>query len=158
MTSETLSYELLRQKYLDIQLNEQLTTEPKTTILDQIHNYKYTENNYLIKQLKEELEQQKRLNTMLKMENNKKQIETIEKFVSSHEQDVGEQLCNLEEISKQLKLLCEENVTLKNEKEELDEIIYSDKYNDLAIKMRKIKKVKNEILCFLEKQGIHSPF
>jgi len=158
MTSDTLSYELLRQKYLDIQLNEQLTTEPKTTILDQIHNYQYTENNYLIKQLKEELEQQKRLNAMLKMENNKKQIETIEKFVSSHEKDVDVQLCNLEEISKQLKLLCEENVTLKNEKEELDDIIYSDKYNDLAIKMRKIKKVKNEILCFLEKQGIHSPF
>ncbi len=92
------------------------------------------------------------------MENNKKQIETIEKFVSSHEKDVGEQLCNLEDISKQLKLLCEENNTLKNDKEELNEIIYSDKYNDLAIKMRKIKKVKNEILCFLEKQGIHSPF
>jgi len=158
MTSTTLSYHTLRLKYLDIQLNEQLTTEPKTTILDQIHNYKYTENNYLIKQLKEELEQQKRLNTMLKMENNKKQIETIEKFVSSHEKDVGEQLCNLEDISKQLKLLCEENNTLKNDKEELNEIIYSDKYNDLAIKMRKIKKVKNEILCFLEKQGIHSPF
>ncbi len=158
MTSTTLSYDTLRLKYLDIQLNEQLTTEPKTTILDQIHNYKYTENNYLIKQLKEELEQQKRLNTMLKMENNKKQIETIEKFVSSHEKDVGEQLCNLEDISKQLKLLCEENNTLKNDKEELNEIIYSDKYNDLAIKMRKIKKVKNEILCFLEKQGIHSPF
>ena len=158
MTSTTLSYDTLRLKYLDIQLNEQLTTEPKTTILDQIHNYKYTENNYLIKQLKEELEQQKRLNTMLKMENNKKQIETIEKFVSSHEKDVGEQLCNLEDISKQLKLLCEENNTLKNDKEELNEIIYSDKYNDLAIKMRKIKKVKNEILCFLEKQGIQSPF
>ena len=158
MTSEPLSYELLRQKYLDTQLNEQLTTEPKTTILDQIHNYKYTENNYLIKQLKEELEQQKRLNTMLKMENNKKEIDTIETFVSNHENDIVEQLNSLEDITKQLKTLCKENITLENEKEQLHELIYSDKYNELAIKMRKIKKVKNDILCFLEKQGIHSPY
>jgi len=37
------------------------------------------------------------------------------------------------------------------------EILYSDKYIELANNMRKIKKVKNDILYFLEKQGIHSP-
>jgi len=158
MTTPIPSYDELRQKYIEIKLKEQLAIEPKTTILDQIHNYKYSENNYLVKQLSEELEQQKKLNEMLKMENNKKEIETIEKFVSTHEKEVFEQLTRLEEITTQLKIICEENTKLENEKEELQEIIHSDKYNELANKMRKIKKVKNDILCFLEKQGIHSPF
>ena len=158
MTTPIPSYDELRQKYIEIKLKEQLAIEPKTTILDQIHNYKYSENNYLVKQLSEELKQQKKLNEMLKMENNKKEIETIEKFVSTHEKEVFEQLPRLEEITTQLKIICEENTKLENEKEELQEIIHSDKYNELANKMRKIKKVKNDILCFLEKQGIHSPF
>ena len=158
MTTPIPSYDELRQKYIEIKLKEQLAIEPKTTILDQIHNYKYSENNYLVKQLSEELKQQKKLNEMLKMENNKKEIETIEKFVSTHEKEVFEQLTRLEEITTQLKIICEENTKLENEKEELQEIIHSDKYNELANKMRKIKKVKNDILCFLEKQGIHSPF
>ena len=153
MTSSTPSHETLRDKYLDIQL----TTEPKTTILDQIHSYKYSENNYLVKQLTEELKQQKRLNAMLKMENNKKEIEIIETFVSNHEKDVIEQLNHLDNISQQLKIICEENNKLENEKEELHELLYTDKYSELANNMRKIKKVKNDILYFLEKQGIHSP-
>ena len=147
-----ISHDTLREKYLDTQL----TTEPKTTILDQIHSYNYNENNYLVKQLIEELKHQKNLNAMLKMENNKKEIETIENFVSNHENDVIEQLNNLENISKQLKNVCEENSKLENQKEELHELLYSDKYIELANSMRKIKKVKNDILYFLEKQGIHS--
>ena len=153
MTSSIPSHDTLREKYLDVQL----TTEPKTTILDQIHSYNYNENNYLVKQLIEELKHQKNLNAMLKMENNKKEIETIENFVSNHENDVIEQLNNLENISKQLKNVCEENSKLENQKEELHELLYSDKYIELANSMRKIKKVKNDILYFLEKQGIHSP-
>lgn len=147
------SHEIMREKYL----NAQLTTKPKTTILDQIHSYNYNENNYLVKQLTEELKQQKKLNAMLKMENNKKEIETIEKFVSNHEKDVIEQLNHLEDVSKELKIICQENNKLENEKEELHELLYSDKYTELANSMRKIKKVKNDILYFLEKQGIHSP-
>ena len=49
------SHEIMREKYLNAQL-----TKPKTTILDQIHSYNYNENNYLVKQLTEELKQQKK--------------------------------------------------------------------------------------------------
>ena len=149
MASTKPTHDTMKEKYLK---NTTITLEEDTNILDQIHGYQHNTNELLIGQLNDELIHQKKLNNMLKSENYKNQIKDIQKFVSTYEHDVVSQLENLEDIIQNLKPLCEENKQLENEKEDLNEILYTDSCVQLANKMRKIKTLKGNILLFLQKQ------
>lgn len=126
----------------------------KNNIINQLPAYNAEDTNYFIKNLETEYQQQKTLNLILKKKDTSKEIENIETFINNNNIDV--QLDKLINISEELKNIVIDNKKLQENNNELKKLINSKKYNETAIKLKSIKKTKEDIKDFLGKNGIIS--
>ena len=114
------------------------------------------ETDYFIRNLETELDQQKTLKLILENKNFDEKIKDIKSFVKENSHKIDEQLDNLKNVSANIQTIVKENKKLQDEKTELNDILNSVEYCDIANKLREIKKEKEKIKIFLEKNGIIS--
>ena len=126
-----------------------------TTILDQIPSYNMNSLDNFIGVMNIELKDQEQINKILKNKNSEKSKKEIETFIDENDTKINEQLETLLDVSNKLKKIISENETLKNEDEEYQTLIQSEKCIKIAEKMREIKKHKNDIIFFLQEKGVN---
>lgn len=146
-----MSFNSLRDKYIKDAIN---TNEQPANILDQLPSYNSYETNVFIDTLNVEYQEQLSLNKLLKDENVEEQSQKVKDFVKDNNNKISNELSALEEITTDLKKLCNENKKLEMETAEYEELIKSEECSELAEKMRKIKSLKSEILHFLDGAGL----
>ena len=129
----------------------------KTNILDQLASYNYENLESYLYNLKRELEEQTNLNTLLKTENTAENIKKINDFVERQTPAINNQLLEIKELTKKLKNVVNENTTLEHEIEDYNTLLKSEKCNEVASKLKEIKKLKQTINVFLEERGIITP-
>lgn len=128
----------------------------KNNIVNQLPAYNIEDTDYFIKNLETECEQQKTLNLILKKKETAKEIDDIKKFIDNNNSNIDKQLEKLINISDELKTVILENKQLQEANNELKNLTNSKKYNDVANKLKSIKKTKEDIKNFLGKNGIIS--
>ena len=128
----------------------------KNNIVNQLPAYNIEETDYFIKNLEIEYEQQKTLNSILKKNDTSKEIEKIKKFIDDNNSNIDVQLDKLINLSKELENIVLENKELQENNDELKKITNSEKYNQIAKKLKSIKKTKENIKDFLGQNGIIS--
>lgn len=126
-----------------------------TTILDQIPSYNMNSLDNFIGVMNEELKDQEQINKILKNKNSEESKKEIYAFIDENDTKINEQLETLLDVSNKLKKIISENETLKNEDEEYQTVLQSEKCMKIAEKMREIKKHKNDIIFFLQEKGIN---
>lgn len=146
-----MSFTSLRDKYIKDATH---TKEQPANILDQLPSYNSYETNVFIDTLNVEYQEQLSLNKLLKDENVEGQSQKVKEFVKNNSEKINQELSSLEEITNDLKKLCNENNTLELETAEYEELVKSEECSELAEKMRKIKSLKSEILHFLDGAGL----
>tara|TARA_B100000941_G_C28394056_1_gene494332 strand:+ start:485 stop:940 length:456 start_codon:yes stop_codon:yes gene_type:complete len=146
-----MSFDSLRDKYIKDAMN---TNEQPANILDQLPSYNSYETNVFIDTLNVEYQEQLSLNKLLKDENVEGQSQKVKEFVKNNSEKINQELSSLEEITNDLKKLCNENKKLELETAEYEELVKSEECSELAEKMRKIKSLKSEILHFLDGAGL----
>ena len=129
----------------------------KTNILDQLASYNYENLESYLYNLKRELEEQTNLNTLLKTENTAENIKKINDFVERQTPAINNQLLEIKELTEKLKNVVNENTTLEHEIEDYNTLLKSEKCNEVASKLKEIKKLKQTINVFLEERGIITP-
>ena len=129
----------------------------KTNILDQLASYNYEDLESYLYNLKREFEEQTNLNTLLKAENTAENIKTINDFVERQTPAINNQLLEIKELTEKLKNVVNENTTLEHEIEDYNTLLKSEKCNEVASKLKEIKKLKQTINVFLEERGIITP-
>ena len=105
--------------------------------------------------MNKELKDQEQINKILKNKNSEESKKEIEMFIDENDTKINEQLETLLDVSNKLKKIISENETLKNEDEEYQTVLQSEKCMKIAEKMREIKKHKNDIIFFLQEKGIN---
>lgn len=125
-------------------------------IINQLVSYDINDTEYFIKNIESELEQQMTLNNILKKKEFKKEIENIESYINKNSNKIDEQYNKLIKLSENLKEIIIENNNIQEKQKELKSITESYIYKDLAMKMKEIKKNKEDIKIFLEKNDIIS--
>ena len=75
------------------------------------------------------------LNKLLKNENIEEQSQKVRDFVKDNNDKINTELSTLEEITGELKKLCNENKALELETKEYEELIKSQEYCELAEKI-----------------------
>ena len=130
--------------------------DSNTDIMKQLPSYNMNETDYFIRNLETELDQQKTLKLVLENKNFDEQIKDIKSFVKENSHKIDEQLDNLKNVSANIQTIVKENKKLQDEKTELNDILNSVEYCDIANKLREIKTEKEKIKIFLEKNGIIS--
>lgn len=130
--------------------------DSNTDIMKQLPSYNMNETDYFIRNLETELDQQKTLKLVLENKNFDEQIKDIKSFVKENSHKIDEQLDNLKNVSANIQTIVNENKKLQDEKTELNDILNSVEYCDIANKLREIKTEKEKIKIFLEKNGIIS--
>lgn len=128
----------------------------KNNIVNQLPAYNIEETDYFIKNLEIEYEQQKTLNSILKKNDTSKEIEKIKKFIDDNNSNIDVQLDKLINLSRELENIVLENKELQENNDELKKITNSEKYNQIAKKLKSIKKTKENIKDFLGQNGIIS--
>lgn len=146
-----MSFNSLRDKYVKDATHAK---EQPANILDQLPSYNSYETNVFIDTLNVEYQEQLSLNRLLKNENVEQQSQKVKDFVKNNNDNINNELSTLEEITRDLKKLCNENKALEQETNEYEELVKSQEYCELAEKMRKIKSLKNDILHFLDGAGL----
>lgn len=157
------SFESMRENFippsnLDNNTNSNRTTIQQSTnanIMEQMVSYNSNYTNLLIEQLNDEFKEQKEINALLKAGDYENNSIEIEQFVEHNKDNISTQLTNLGSIFNQLKDLYKENKNLQEEKTEYRELIESDEINKIAEDMRQLKSLKNNVLLFLQQNGIH---
>ena len=114
------------------------------------------DTNYFISNLEEEYEQQKTLNMILNNKGFDKEIINIKNFIEDNNQVINKQFNKLTDISRNLKKIIKENKKLQEDRQDLEELMNNENYNDIANKLKLIKKEKEDIKIFLKKNGIIS--
>lgn len=135
---------------------EILDNDKNSNVLDQLPSYNMNDTNYFISNLEEEYEQQKTLNMILNNKGFDKEIVNITNFIENNSQVINEQFNKLTDISKNLKKIIKENKKLQETRQDLEELMNNENYNDIANKLKLIKKEKEDIKIFLKKNGIIS--
>ena len=135
---------------------EILDNDKNSNVLDQLPSYNMNDTNYFISNLEEEYEQQKTLNMILNNKGFDKEIINITKFIEDNNQVINKQFNKLTDISRNLKKIIKENKKLQEDRQDLDELMNNENYNDIANKLKLIKKEKEDIKIFLQKNGIIS--
>jgi len=125
-------------------------------ILDQLPSYNKEDTNYFINNLETEYDQQKTLNNILKNKDFDDTIVNITKFIDNNSSVIDNQFNKLIDISNKLKNIVNENKELQQDKTNLEELINSKTYSEIAHKLKSIKKEKDNIRVFLKKNGIIS--
>ena len=159
-------FDNMRNKYM-IPSNEsnQTTTDPVTVtqqdrepnILDQISAYNSNQTEVFIKQVNDELTEQKQINNILKTTDYETNTKEIKDFVSNHKDDISSQLTRMENVFLDLKTLYEENQQLHSTQDNYNNTIGSDNVNQVASELRRLKTLKSDILTFLYSTGIRAP-
>lgn len=135
---------------------EILDNDKNSNVLDQLPSYNMNDTNYFISNLEEEYEQQKTLNMILNNKGFDKEIVNITKFIEDNSPVINKQFNKLTDISRNLKKIIKENKKLQEDRNDLEDLLNNENYNDIANKLKLIKKEKEDIKFFLKKNGIIS--
>ena len=135
------------------ELNEREDIE-RNNILNQIPTYNYDKTQFIIRELEEELDEQKRLNDILKAENYIENIQSIKKFTNQKKEQILEQLKTIQTLYNKLKTVINENKKLEQDQDRYTEIINSNECSEVACKLKEIKELKKEIKSFLCGAGV----
>ena len=126
----------------------------KTNILDQISSYSQSNTENLIYKLKDEYQSQLKLNKILKEEEHEENIHKIKNFIEINSGEIDNQLQSLRNITNQIKIIVEENNSLRKIGNKYNEVLDSPDCVEFADKLREIKKIKDNINNFLDSSGI----
>ena len=135
---------------------EILDSDKNSNVLDQLPSYNMNDTNYFISNLEEEYEQQKTLNMILNNKGFDKELVNIKNFIEDNSPVINKQFNKLTDISRNLKKIIKENKKLQEDRQDLEELMNNENYNDIANKLKLIKKEKEDIKIFLKKNGIIS--
>lgn len=145
------SFNNIRNKFT---LNTMDIVEAPSNILDLLPSYNVESVDNYVDYLERELQEQKGLNTILKDEDYKKNIDKIDTFIKTNGNNVDDQLNKLVKLIPELKNVIKENHELEKSKKEYVLLSESPEAQRIAKQMRKIKKLKNDIKFFLQEQGL----
>tara|TARA_Y100000389_G_C17422004_1_gene497278 strand:+ start:134 stop:559 length:426 start_codon:yes stop_codon:yes gene_type:complete len=123
-------------------------------ILEQLASYNKSDINNLINNLQIQLEEQKELNNVLSKKNSEEDIEQLNNFISENKKDIDSQETELQYLVEEMKKIVKNNKEKILDKQELSEIVNSEKTKEIAIKIRNIRSLKESIQSFLVKNGI----
>ena len=129
--------------------------ETKPNIMEQIISYNEKSTSFLLNQLTEEIKDQKELNKILNDKNFDDNIQEINSFVEENKDIIPEQTKNLENIFNELKNIINENNELKEDQLEYKELLQNEEVIKISNDMIKLKSLKNDIILFLQSNGIH---
>ena len=117
-------------------------------------------SQYFIDSLKAEYNQQLQLNTLLKSSEEvvESNIQKIIQFTDKHDDDVARQLNDLNTLSEDLRNIINENNIIRKDSVSLNEVKNNEKYIKMINDIKEIKKVRNDIQAFLDKQKIVTPY
>lgn len=135
------------------QLQLDSTTKP-ADILAQLPSYNNSGINDFIRDLESEVDDQKRINMLLKDDGYKQHINSIQKFIKENKNGIKDQLDRLLDTCEYLKGVISENDKLIESKKEFTDLIKSDECLDLANKLRQIKSIKQTMRGFLKEKGL----
>lgn len=167
MSTTKPSFDDIRENFIPPKQDHEIQTDvpippptilkPKIepTIVDQMVSYDPIATDAFIQQLDEELHDQLLVNDILKQKNYDANKTEIESFVQQNKHKVSDQLSNLEQIFQNLKNVHKENLELKLDQHEYDEIMNSEEVKNISEDMRKLKNTKNKVMLFLQQNGIH---
>ena len=102
----------------------------------------------------QEYKSQKKLNTILKQNDHKTNINNINNFISRNTAEIDSQLEKLNTVTSNLKQIINENKQLELVEDKYKNLLDSSESNDIANKLRDIKKTKEDINLFLGEAGI----
>lgn len=163
-TSNITDDEYLDAHQLDIDdYNKQVATiedNIKNNLIFQLPSYELEKTEYFIDSLKAEYNQQLHLNTLLKSSEDvvESNIEKIIQFTDKHDDDVARQLNDLNTLSEDLRNIILENNRIQNDSVNLSDMKNNERYTKMIDDIREIKKVRNDIQAFLDKQKIVTPY
>lgn len=135
---------------------EILDSDKNSNVLDQLPSYNMNDTNYFISNLEEEYEQQKTLNMILNNKGFDKELVNIKNFIEDNSPVINKQFNKLTDISRNLKKIIKENKKLQEDRQDLEDLLNNENYNEIANKLKLIKKEKEDIKIFLKKNGIIS--
>tara|TARA_B100000963_G_C22234361_1_gene497193 strand:+ start:110 stop:535 length:426 start_codon:yes stop_codon:yes gene_type:complete len=141
---------------MDSNNNSIINKNDEVSLIDQIPNYNEKIINRKINLLKDTLNNQLKINQLLKDESNiiEKDIKDLEFFVSNYNLQVENQVNEIESIVGELKKVISENRQLEKSNEKLIHILEDPEMIKVATQLKKIKNLNDEIDFFLEKNGI----
>tara|TARA_Y100000389_G_scaffold17613_2_gene15391 strand:- start:7934 stop:8446 length:513 start_codon:yes stop_codon:yes gene_type:complete len=161
-------FDLIRQKYnmnttntdnsintTNIDSSSLLTQSVENAnIIDQIPGYDKNTTAIFIQQLREELQEQNQINSILKQKNYEQTTQEIEGFIENNSINVSEQLIEIKNLYENLKNVHTQNINLHNEEDEHLEVLQSENVKNVASELRQLKTLKTEITAFLYQNGI----
>lgn len=130
----------------------QSVNEPN--IMGQLVSYNNDTTNTFIEQLQEEYNDQEKINQILKAKNYEENKIEIENFIEDNAENVSTQINTLEGLFSNFKNILKENNDLLEDEEEFKFLISSTEVKNVARDMRKLKSLKNNIMLFLQQNGI----
>ena len=126
--------ELSSFDFNDFNLN---TISNSTDLLTQLPSYNKSQTDNFIRNIENEVDEQKTLNRMLKDKEYSIHMKSIKQFTEQMTPYVCTQLDRVEEVYSGLKDIIKENEELKQERQELNEIVNSTECRDIADKTTK---------------------
>ena len=126
--------------------------EPK--IIDQIASYSKSHTDIVLNELTNEYEEQKQINTILKEKNFQENKEEIESFVNEKADIITNQVSEMENLFKDFKKLYAENQELHENQQEYNDINNTQEVKKISKEMRRLKTLKNEVIAFLQTNGL----
>ena len=160
-SSQVPSFETLRNDFISPRQsnnetsNTQIVKDNKPHILDQIISYDQEVTEHLIQQINEEYNVQKKLNNVLINKHYEKNKNDINNFVSKNKDNVKNQINSLTEIFNSYKEVFNNNLIIKEEENEYNELIESEDVKEISKNLHELKSLKNNILRFLHQNGVH---
>ena len=124
---------------------------------DIIESYDTDEIDKYIWSVRHEIAELKKTTESLQDKESEENIQTVENFMRIYETTILQQTEDMETLSFELKELVVTNEYLEGKEEEYKDLLASERFNNLIDKVRKIKKVKEELHAFLEQRGIQPP-
>jgi hypothetical protein len=124
---------------------------------DIIESYDTDEIDKYIWSVRHEIADLKKTTESLQDKESEENIQTVENFMRIYETTILQQTEDMETLSFELKELVVTNEYLEGKEEEYKDLLASERFNNLIDKVRKIKKVKEELHAFLEQRGIPPP-
>ena len=124
---------------------------------DIIESYDTDEIDKDIWSVRHEIAELKKTTESLQDKESEENIQTVENFMRIYETTILQQTEDMETLSFELKELVVTNEYLEGKEEEYKDLLASERFNNLLEKVRKIKKVKEELHAFLEQRGIPPP-
>lgn len=110
--------------------------------------------NLAIKDLEQELQEEKDLENSLKTRDTVSKIADATKFVNENKEMILDQHAALLSLNLGLRAIVKNNKDTQSLDEQYDELVKSEEYVILATKMAEIKSVVHDLRDFLVKEGV----